>query len=124
MVQAKVITVETSPFEGQKPGTSGLRKPVATFMQPRYTENFVQAILDVALAGKPSPKEVTLVVGGDGRYFSKPAIEAIIGIAAGNGVSGLWSGPFSVLLTPFLENRLAACWSPRTASCRRRRLVR
>lgn len=87
MVQGKVITVETSPFEGQKPGTSGLRKPVATFMQPRYTENFVQAILDVALKGKSSPAEVTLVVGGDGRYFSKPAIEAIIALAAGNGVS-------------------------------------
>lgn len=87
MVQGKVITVETSPFDGQKPGTSGLRKPVATFMQPRYTENFVQAILDVALAGKTSPKDVTLVVGGDGRYFSKPAIEAIIALAAGNGVS-------------------------------------
>lgn len=87
MVQGKVITVETSPFEGQKPGTSGLRKPVATFMQPRYTENFVQATLDVALKGKSSPKDVTLVVGGDGRYFSKPAIEAIIALAAGNGVS-------------------------------------
>ncbi|KAH9397132.1 Phosphoglucomutase-1 [Tyrophagus putrescentiae] len=108
MVQAKVITVETSPFEGQKPGTSGLRKPVATFMQPRYTENFVQAILDVALAGKPSPKEVTLVVGGDGRYFSKPAIEAIIGIAAGNGVGRLLVAQNGIMSTPAVSSVIRA----------------
>ena len=81
----KVITVNTSPFDGQKPGTSGLRKPVQTFMQPNYTENFVQSILDVALVGRVS-KDVTLVIGGDGRYFSKPAIDSIVAICAGNGV--------------------------------------
>lgn len=72
--------VSTKPFEGQKPGTSGLRKPVPTFQQPGYTENFVQAILDSI-----SDKKV-LVVGGDGRYFSKPAIKIILQICAANKV--------------------------------------
>ena len=81
-----MLTVSTSPFEGQKPGTSGLRKPVQTFMQPKYTENFIQSILDVALDGR-EPKNVTLVVGGDGRYFSTIVIDIIVAICAANGAS-------------------------------------
>lgn len=75
------VTVETSPFDGQKPGTSGLRKPVKTFEEKNYTENFVQAILDSVGDRK------VLVVGGDGRYFSKTAIEIILRICAANQVS-------------------------------------
>lgn len=113
-----VITVPTSPFDGQKPGTSGLRKPVSTFMQPKYTENFVQSILDVALDGLV-PKDVTLVIGGDGRYFSKTAIDYIVAICAANGVSlpppprASVSGNNGSLLL----HRLADCWSLRMASC-------
>ncbi|KAJ2808337.1 Phosphoglucomutase-2, partial [Coemansia helicoidea] len=59
-----VRTVATTPFDGQKPGTSGLRKRVAVFQQPRYTENFVQAIFSAMPA--PGPRGATLVVGGDG----------------------------------------------------------
>lgn len=77
------IVVPTTPFEGQKPGTSGLRKKVKVFMEKHYTENFIQCILDV-LGEKL--KGSTLVVGGDGRYFSKQAINKIIRIAAANGV--------------------------------------
>ena len=57
----QIKTVATTPFEGQKPGTSGLRKKVSVFKQPHYLENFVQAVFDEIghCAGK------TLVVGGD-----------------------------------------------------------
>lgn len=78
------VVVPTVPFEGQKPGTSGLRKKVKVFMEKHYTENFIQCILD-ALGDKLQGS--TLVVGGDGRYYSQQAINVIIRIAAANGVS-------------------------------------
>lgn len=80
----KSITVETKIFDGQKPGTSGLRKPTKTFEQEHYTENFIQAILS---ALGPKLGGSTLVVGGDGRYFGDVAVGKIIRIAAANGVS-------------------------------------
>lgn len=76
--------VKTSSFEGQKPGTSGLRKKVKVFMEKNYTENFIQCILD---AQKDKLQGSTLVVGGDGRYYSKQAIYIIIRMCAANGVS-------------------------------------
>ena len=79
-----VKTVPTTPYEGQKPGTSGLRKRVKVFQQKNYTANFVQAIFDAMPS--PGPKGATLVVGGDGRYYSAEAIKIIIRIAAGNQV--------------------------------------
>ena len=81
---AAVTLQETSPFDGQKPGTSGLRKAVTVFQQPHYTENFVQCILDSI----PETKRTgcTLVVGGDGRFFMRDAIQIIARMAAANGV--------------------------------------
>ena len=77
--------VTTTPFEGQKPGTSGLRKHVPVFKdQANYTENFVQCTLS-AMGEKL--KGSTLVVGGDGRYYMKEAVAIIIRMAAANGVS-------------------------------------
>lgn len=78
------VTVNTTPYEGQKPGTSGLRKKVKVFLQENYTENFVQSILD---ANKDSIVGSTLVVGGDGRYLVKEVVDKIIKISAANGVS-------------------------------------
>lgn len=78
-----VITVNTNPYEGQKPGTSGLRKKVKVFIQESYTENFIQSILD---ANKDFIVGSALVVGGDGRYLVKEVVDKIIKIAAGNGV--------------------------------------
>ncbi|KAI8918701.1 hypothetical protein BC831DRAFT_516166 [Entophlyctis helioformis] len=81
----QIENVAVTAFADQKPGTSGLRKRVRVFQQPHYTEAFVQAILS---AIPPSgPAGATLVVGGDGRYFSTTAIQAIIRIAAGNKAS-------------------------------------
>lgn len=78
-----VETVSTKVFEGQKPGTSGLRKSVKTFQQAGYTENFVQSIL-TALGDQLTGS--VLVVGGDGRYFGKEAVNIIVQIAAANKV--------------------------------------
>ena len=78
-----IRTVATTPFADQVPGTSGLRKRVPVFQQPHYLENFVQAILDtVAPEGG-----VALVVGGDGRYYNREAIQTILKMAAANGVA-------------------------------------
>ncbi|WFD42173.1 phosphoglucomutase (alpha-D-glucose-1,6-bisphosphate-dependent) [Malassezia psittaci] len=93
----QIETISTQPFEGQKPGTSGLRKRVKVFEQPHYTNNFVQCILQAIPGG---PKGSTLVVGGDGRYFCKPAVQKIIRIAAGNGVKKLIVGQEGILSTP------------------------
>lgn len=79
----KSTVVQTTPFEGQKPGTSGLRKKVKVFMEKNYTENFIQSIFN-ALGDKT--KGATLIVGGDGRYFSTQAVKIIIRIAAANEV--------------------------------------
>lgn len=86
--------VQTKIYDDQKPGTSGLRKAVKIFQQEHYTENFIQAILD-ALGDKL--QGCTLVVGGDGRYYSKDAVTKIIKIAAANGVSY-----FDFLIFPLL----------------------
>lgn len=77
------VEVSTYPFEGQKPGTSGLRKSVKVFKQKHYTENFVQSTLTAMGA---ELKRSTLVVGGDGRYYGKQAVDTIIKMCAGNGV--------------------------------------
>ncbi|KAJ8305873.1 hypothetical protein KUTeg_016418 [Tegillarca granosa] len=90
--------VQTSPFEGQKPGTSGLRKAVKVFQQTNYTENFVQCTLNGGLADKLSGS--TLVIGGDGRYFGKEATHIIIRICAANGVSKLIVGQNGLMSTP------------------------
>lgn len=96
-----IATVATTPFEGQKPGTSGLRKKVKVFTQKNYTENFVQCILDAngaALAGS------TLVVGGDGRFFCREACELIVRICAANGVARILAGQNGILSTPAVSS--------------------
>ncbi|KAH8380609.1 hypothetical protein KR009_011638 [Drosophila setifemur] len=96
-----VEIVPTTIYEGQKPGTSGLRKKVKVFTQPHYTENFVQAILEAngaALVGS------TLVVGGDGRFYCKEAAELIVRLSAANGVSKLLVGQNGILSTPAVSS--------------------
>ncbi len=91
-----IETLSTHPFNDQKPGTSGLRKKVRVFQQPHYLENFVQAIFDTqeALTGG------TLVLGGDGRYYNREAIQIILRMAAANGVDKVLLGQGGILSTP------------------------
>jgi len=91
-----VRIVETTPFDDQRPGTSGLRKKVAVFRQKHYLENFVQSIFDSIDA----PSGGTLVLGGDGRYYNREAIRIIIGMAAANGFSRVIVGMSGILSTP------------------------
>ncbi|XP_010926112.1 phosphoglucomutase, cytoplasmic 2 [Elaeis guineensis] len=98
MVLFTVTWKETTPFEGQKPGTSGLRKKVTVFKQPNYLHNFVQSTFNALSADKV--KGATIVVSGDGRYFSKDAIQIIIKMAAANGVRRIWVGQNGLLSTP------------------------
>jgi len=91
-----VQTVSTQPYADQKPGTSGLRKKVPTFKQPNYLENFIQAIFD-SLEGIQNQ---TLVVGGDGRYYNREAIQVILKMAAANGFGKVLVGQGGILSTP------------------------
>lgn len=91
-----VKTVSTTPFSGQKPGTSGLRKKVKVFSQPGYLENFVQSIFD-NLSGYQGK---TLVLGGDGRYFNDVAIQIILRMAAAAGFGRVLVGQNGILSTP------------------------
>ena len=92
----KITTVGTTPFAGQKPGTSGLRKKVRVFSQPGYLENFVQSIFD-NLEGQQGK---TLVLGGDGRYFNDVAIQIILRMAAAAGFGRVLVGQGGILSTP------------------------
>jgi phosphoglucomutase len=92
-----IKTVATKPFSGQKPGTSGLRKKVTVFQQPHYLENFVQSIFDVL---DQRPANAMLVVGGDGRFHNRAAIQTVLKIAAANGFSRIVVGRGGILSTP------------------------
>ncbi|WNB75846.1 alpha-D-glucose phosphate-specific phosphoglucomutase [Methylomonas koyamae] len=91
---------KTTPYDDQKPGTSGLRKKVKVFQQSKYLENFVQSIFD-SLEGYQGQ---TLVIGGDGRYYNRKAIQIIIKMAAANGFGELIIGQGGLLSTPAASN--------------------
>jgi phosphoglucomutase len=95
-----ITTIPTQPIEGQNPGTSGLRKKVSVFQQPHYVENFVQAIFS-SLEGHQG---MTLVVGGDGRYFNRETIQTVLKIAAANGFGRAIVGQGGILSTPAASN--------------------
>ncbi|KAG5558475.1 hypothetical protein RHGRI_008421 [Rhododendron griersonianum] len=94
----KIKSVPTKPIEGQKTGTSGLRKKVKVFMQENYLANWIQALFNSL-----PPEDFNdglLVLGGDGRYFNREAAQIIIKIAAGNGVGKILVGKEGILSTP------------------------
>lgn len=91
-----IHTVATKPIPGQRPGTSGLRKKVSVFQQPSYLENFVQSVFDTLgdCAGK------TLVLGGDGRFHNREAVQTILRMAAAHGFAKVLVGQGGILSTP------------------------
>ncbi len=92
--------IKTTPFEGQRPGTSGLRKKTPVFQTPGYLENFVQSIFD-SLEGFAG---ATLVVGGDGRFFNREAIQIVLKMALANGFGRILVGRGGILSTPAASN--------------------
>ena len=94
-----ILCIPTNPIAGMKPGTSGLRKKVTEFMQGHYLANFVQSVFN-AVRPPEGFSGVTLVVGGDGRYYNAEAIQTVIRIAAANGVGRLLVGANGILSTP------------------------
>ena len=91
-----IKTIPTTPFDGQKPGTSGLRKKVTVFQQAHYTENFIQSIFD-SLQGFTGK---TLVIGGDGRFHNREVIQTAIRMAAANGFGRVLTAKGGLLSTP------------------------
>jgi phosphoglucomutase len=112
MSTTMTVRVETTPFDGQKPGTSGLRKRVSEFQQPHYLENFVQSIFNVLASGPAAdpgkgPDATggacagrSLVIGGDGRYYNREAIQRILPMAAANGFERVIVARDGLLSTP------------------------
>ena len=96
-----------SPFSDQKPGTSGLRKSSQQFEQPHYLESFVEAIFRTL----PDVQGGTLILGGDGRYGNRRAIDVILRMAAAHGVSKVITTTGGILSTPaashLIRNRQA-----------------
>jgi len=95
----------TTPFEGQKPGTSGLRKKVPVFQQSNYAENFIQAVFDAV----PREPGSTLVIGGDGRFHNRVVIQQAIRMAAANGYGRVLVGQGGILSTPAASNLIRKC---------------
>jgi phosphoglucomutase len=91
-----IKTVPTTAYSDQKPGTSGLRKKVKVFQQANYLENFIQSVFDV-VDGKAG---ATLIIGGDGRYYNREAIQRAVRMAAANGFGKVVIGKGGILSTP------------------------
>ena len=91
-----IQTIASTPFDGQKPGTSGLRKKVRVFQQPGYAENFIQSVFDVA----ERPAGSTLVIGGDGRFHNRAVIARACQMAAANGYARVLVGQGGIISTP------------------------
>lgn len=99
-VAMQVETIPTDSVQGQIPGTSGLRQKTRVFMKPGYLENFVQAVFN-AIGGAEGKQ---FVVGGDGRFFNRQAIQTILKIAAANGAAKVIVGRDGLLSTPAVSH--------------------
>lgn len=102
-----IETIKTTPYADQKMGTAGLRKKTHVAAQKNYLENFMQSIFNTI----PDLNQKSFLIGGDGRYFNKSAIQTIIKIAAANHVKKLYVAKDGLVSTPagshiILKNRL------------------
>lgn len=95
----RFVTRPTTPIAGMKPGTSGLRKKVTVFQSPNYLANFVQAVFN-AVRPPEGFAGLTLVLGGDGRYFNPEASQLVIRMAAAAGFARVLVGQHGILSTP------------------------
>ncbi len=97
----KTNAVRTTPYADQHPGTSGLRKKTRIFMQPHYLENYIQSVFNVVREeAKGDFAGRMLIVGGDGRYYNRTAIQTILRMAAANGFGRVLVGCDGYLSTP------------------------
>jgi phosphoglucomutase len=96
----RINTNRIKPFKDQKPGTSGLRKSVKQFQMREYLPAFIQSIFN----SQPTLKGSTLILGGDGRYFNREAIQIILRMAAANRVGKIILGQAGILSTPAASN--------------------
>ena len=95
-----IRTIPTQPIEGQKPGTSGLRKKTEVFQTHHYLENFIQSIWN----GIGGVEGKTLVLGGDGRHFNSQAAQVVLRMAAASGAKKVIVGKRALLSTPAASN--------------------
>ncbi len=95
-----IRTIPTEPIEGQKPGTSGLRKKTEVFQTHHYLENFIQSIWN----GIGGVEGKTLVLGGDGRHFNSQAAQVVLRMAAASGAKKVIVGKRALLSTPAASN--------------------
>ena len=98
----EILTVQTQPIEGQKPGTSGLRKKTRVFMEPHFLENFIQSVF----TGIGGVEGKTLVLGGDGRFFNDRAAQVILRMAAAQGAARIIVGQNALMSTPAASNMI------------------
>lgn len=77
----KSKVIQTKPTHNAKLLNIGIRKTIDFFQQQHFIENVIQSLLySVNL------KDAWVLIGGDGRNYSKEAIERIIQVLAGNAV--------------------------------------
>ena len=90
----------SQPFMDQKPGTSGLRKSSKKFESENYLESFIEAIFRTL----PGVEGGILVLGGDGRYGNRRAIDVSLRMAAAHGLSKVITTVDGILSTPAASN--------------------
>ena len=79
-------------------GTSGLRKRASEIeSKPNYIENFVNAMFNAA----PNlQKPGKIIIGGDGRYLNRHAMDVIIRVAVSRGFTDIVVGKSGYMSTP------------------------